>query len=415
MRRKSNNLGLAIFLIVLAIFYYEITYKAEIVKEEVISNIEGEKVSESIKYDEEKSFNIEDIDSITIKAVRSKIIFKRDSSLSETKIKIKGNNLKELKILKTDKKNTKNIVLTTNNGAISNAKLVIKSPIILNLNISNMNGEETISGGGDIYIKEIYSNILIEDSKSVKIDTAYGKIDVRNIKGDTEIDTRYSKIHVENIQKDLKINTKFGESIYAKEVKGSVSIMTKYTPVYLTDIKGDIYLKNRYSDKIFIKSFSVAKVETSYSRIFPSNGETLILIGKENGLKCEKIKNCKIAGKNNKVSGSVENIDSTGKYNTLSFKTKGGFIKEESGDINLEIDKLKNNLSIDLIDTPVFIRINDKSGVFFVVEAIDSTLTSNFLKLTNEDGNVLKAIFGNSNNSIKFSIKAKYSKITVND
>ncbi len=412
MRRKNNNLGLAIFLIVLAIFYYEITYKAEIVKEEIISNIEGERASEDIKYDEEKTFNIKNINSIKIKAVRSKIIFKRDDSLPETKIRIKGNNLSELKLLK---RNGSKIELSTNSGAISNAKIMIESPEHLNLEISNMNGEETISGGGDIQIKEIYSNISIKNSNSVKIDTAYGKISVSNIKGDAEINTRYSKIHTENIKKDLKINTKFGESIYAKDVYGSVSIITKYTPVYLTNIEGDIYLKNRYSDKIFIKNFSVAKVETSYSRIFPSNGKTLILIGKENGVKCENIKNCKITGKNNKISGSVEKIDSTGKYNTLSFKTNGGFIKEESGDVNLEIDKLKNNLSIDLIDTPIFIRINDKSGVFFVVEAIDSTLNSNFLKITNENENIFKGIFGNPNNKIKFSIKAKYSKITVND
>ncbi len=409
MRRRSSNLGFAIFLIVLAIFYYEITYKAEGIKEEIISSIDENRASERIKYKEERKFEIEKIESIKIKAIKSRIIFSKDSSMLKTKIIVKGSNLEDLFI-----KANKNIAEFLSKKKISNAEVKIISPKNLNIEISNLNGEERINGGGNIIINDLYSEIQISDSKSAVIDSSYGKIRVKNIEKNAEIKTRYSRIDVENIEGDVTISTKYGERIYAKNIGGDLTISTKYTPLHLNSIKGKLIIVNRYSDKIQLKDFKSATIKTSYSRVFLDTGESSIISGKENSVICKNLGECSVVGKNNKISGDINFGKIKGKFDTISLTIKGGEIIEESGDINLDIPEVSDDFKIVIVDTPIFVNFNDVDNIHFLIKAIDSTLNSNFLEIKN-GGRELKAIYGNTKDRYKFILSGKYSKITINN
>ncbi len=411
--RRKNNLGLAIFLIILSIFYYEISYKTQELKKEVILNIEGKDFSpETLEGKETKIFETEKVDLLKIKLERGKLVFAKDHSLKKIKIKINGNNLSNVKIQRSVENGVKIAEINLKEN-ISGAYLKVISPEKIDLAITNINGEEIIKEAKNISINDNYSNIKILNSDKVNINTTYGTIKIQKIKKDVSINTKYSKLVIQDVKGNVKITDDYGDKIVIDKIGGNLSIDTKYTPLYITTVKGESQIKNRYSDKILLSDFSTVSIETKYSTIISNRGKNLSLTGKENNLKCQSIKVLTLAGKHNKISGVMDNLIVDGKYDTIAVTVKGGKIKESSGDLNLKIPELVDDFNIEIIDTPLFVKINNLNNTYFKIESTEGSLDSNFLIMKKDKGSKIEATFGEKGMKNKFFLTAKFSNITI--
>ncbi len=411
--RRKNNLGLAIFLIILSIFYYEISYKSQELKKEVIFNIEGKDFNSEISEGKEtKVLETEKADLLKIKLERGKLVFAKDPSLKKIKIKINGNNLSGVKIERSVDNGVKIAEINLKEN-ISGVYLKVLSPEKIDLAITNINGEEIIKEAKNIFINDNYTNMKIIDSDKANINTSYGSIKIKKIKKDVSVNTKYSKVVVQDVKGNVKIADNYADKIVVDKVGGNLSIDTKYTPLYITEVKGETQIKNRYSDKILLRNFSSVSIETKYSTIISSKGENLSLRGKENNLKCQSIKVLTISGKHNKISGEVDKLISEGKYDTIAVTVKGGKIKESSGDLNVKIPELVNDFNIEIIDTPLFVKINNLDNTYFKIESTEGSLDSNFLIIKKDKGNEIQATFGEKGMKNKFLLTARFSNITI--
>ena len=411
--RRKDNLGLAIFLIILAIFYYELSYKTQDLKRELISGIsQKEQDTKTFGGEEAKVLRAKKIDLLRIKINEGKIIFKKDSSLKEIIFNIKGENIGNINIQKSEK----NGVITGElnfSDKIPGIYIEIISPQKIDLDISNVNGEEVIESAGKVKIHDIYSDTEISKSGDIVINSSYGSVKLKDIEKNAFVKTEYAKVIVQDIKGDVRIENKYGDKIVADNISGNLSVDTKYTLLYIDRIKGEIKIKNKYSDKILVKNFTKATIETRYSTIILGNGDDARLTGKENTLKIQDIDTLILSGKHSKISGSVNKIYSEGKYNTIALRVKGGKIKEASGDINLKIPEISEEFKLNLIDTPLYVKINKIDNTYFKVENTEGSLDSNFLEIREDKNNLTKAFFGKIGFNNKFILNAKFSNITI--
>jgi hypothetical protein len=412
---KNNKIGLSIFLIILSIFYYEGRRKIPEFKKNIIIDFKDvHKIpsNKKLKYTY-KLFEESSIKKIKLKAYCGKISIKTNHDIDKIKIKAiigySGEKAYINKSMENGELYLKGSIPENFNGEIG---YEIETPEKIDYELINRNGIIEIDGASNIKIDDKYSDMNIKDIKSISIQSGYGDIYIDRVKENVNISTKYSKMRFSNIKGSLSIKTKYGKSIEINNLNGDLEIDTKFTPVIIDNASGKLKIKHRYCENLEINNSGDIQLETSYSKISVNNSNSLSLIGKENRIFGKVIK-LNIKGKGNKIEGGSDEISLEGKYDNINMTIKKrGKIIEEQGHIKLEIDKISQKFSFNLISTSSYIKIKDTNNTLFDVRLNWGVLNSDFLHISTNK-NIIKGVYGDISEKNIFLLNSKYSTITI--
>ncbi len=412
---KNSKIGLSIILIILAIFYYESKRKIPEIEKNIIIDFGTSKKfhpNKKLKYGYDY-YKQSGIKKVIVKAYRGRVSIKANNEINEVRIKvIKGYTDKLFKMEKNIKNGSFYIGRENTSNFTGEISYEIEAPEDTDYGIENRYGTIDIAGAGKVEIDDKYSDIRVENVKSTAIQSGYGNIFIKRVKGNATVDTKYGKIDISDIEGNLTVNTKYGRYIKVKKIGRNFMVNTKFTPIIVDRIRGKIKIIDKYCEKIDINNSEDIEIAASYSNIFVDNSKSLLIKGKENRIN-GNVKSLRIKGKNNKIEGESESLFLEGKYDKLNFTVKSnGNIIEEQGHIRLKIDKITSKFLFDLLSTSSYITINNTKNTYFNVNLNWGRLNSDFLKITTNK-NIIAGVFGDKKAENIFDLHSKYSDITV--
>jgi len=416
---KKNYIGLSIFIIILAIFYYEIKTDLSFMRKEIRTDFSRSHryiEKEEIKY-KYKNYKEENVDSIYIEAVRGEVNVERDDNITgdvDVRVKLGLTNKQEVSGVVKEKKGNK-LLFKKNvpegfNGIIG-YEIKISKP--LDIEVYNKFGENRIVGTGKTFIYDEYSPCFVTNVSSLYLSAKEGDIEIDRVSKEVKIDTSYSEISITDVGENVEINTKYGDKIVIDEVDGNLVLNTKYTPLFVSDIKGDAKITNKYSDDLEFNNIDSLEINADYSDINLENVKLFELIGKSNKIEIKEAQKIKVEGEDNSISGESRFMHIQGKRDTVVLEVMGGKIIESNGKIKLQIPLIEESMNLDLTATPSFIKIENIDNTYFSVTNSGAYLVSSFIKIEKENS-ISRGTYGDKSSSKRFILKSKYSNITIN-
>lgn len=124
-------------------------------------------------------------------------------------------------------------------------------PEALFLNIQNKNGVLRVEKmAGDMVLRNSYEECQVLDiAGQAEINVNYGKVFVRNIKGNTKIKSAYnSQVYIGDIGGDLILDDRYSSKIMLADIDGSLDLDSKFGSLEFTRVRGDVRLRTSFTD-----------------------------------------------------------------------------------------------------------------------------------------------------------------------
>lgn len=124
-------------------------------------------------------------------------------------------------------------------------------PEALFLNIQNKNGVLRVEKmAGDMVLRNSYEECQVLDiAGQAEINVNYGKVFVRNIKGNTKIKSAYnSQVYIGDIGGDLILDDRYSSKIMLADIDGSLDLDSEFGSLEFTRVRGDVRLRTSFTD-----------------------------------------------------------------------------------------------------------------------------------------------------------------------
>ena len=288
-------------------------------------------------------------------------------------------------------------------------KVRVPEPIELRLN--HRYGTALLSDLKGVEIDDRYSRIELSQIDSLKGTLKNGSATIDGVGGDVSLDASFGELTLENVKGTVKLTSRHSTGTELSNIDGDLIFEGKYSPLRITRVKGTTKITDSYQS-VDIEDCGTVEFTGDYGKIGIIRSPRFLLKGGNNALSSEEVKEIRVEGKYNRVSGDADFLTLSGRADNVVATLKGADITEEGGKLSLEFPDLTLSSRFDLIDTTSALEFGPSQKIRFQVESYMNRLRSNFLTITSQ-GDTHTGTAGDANSPVSFILKSKYSDISL--
>lgn len=288
-------------------------------------------------------------------------------------------------------------------------KVRVPEPIELRLN--HRYGTALLSDLKGVEIDDRFSRIELSQIDSLKGTLKNGSATIDGVGGDVSLDASFGELTLENVKGTVKLTSRHSTGTELSNIDGDLIFEGKYSPLRITRVKGTTKITDSYQS-VDIEDCGTVEFTGDYGKIGIIRSPRFLLKGGNNALSSEEVKEIRVEGKYNSVSGDADFLTLSGRADNVVATLKGADITEEGGKLSLEFPDLTLSSRFDLIDTASTLEFGPSQKIRFQVESYMNRLRSNFLTITSQ-GDTHTGTAGDANSPVSFILKSKYSDISL--
>ena len=288
-------------------------------------------------------------------------------------------------------------------------KVRVPEPIELRLN--HRHGTALLSDLKGVEIDDRFSRIELSQIDSLKGTLKNGSATIDGVGGDVSLDASFGELTLENVKGTVKLTSRHSTGTELSNIDGDLIFEGKYSPLRITRVKGTTKITDSYQS-VDIEDCGTVEFTGDYGKIGIIRSPRFLLKGGNNALSSEEVKEIRVEGKYNRVSGDADFLTLSGRADNVVATLKGADITEEGGKLSLEFPDLTLSSRFDLIDTASTLEFGPSQKIRFQVESYMNRLRSNFLTITSQ-GDTHTGTAGDANSPVSFILKSKYSDISL--
>lgn len=288
-------------------------------------------------------------------------------------------------------------------------KVRVPEPIELRLN--HRYGTALLSDLKGVEIDDRFSRIELSQIDSLKGTLKNGSATIDGVGGDVSLDASFGELTLENVKGTVKLTSRHSTGTELSNIDGDLIFEGKYSPLRITRVKGTTKITDSYQS-VDIEDCGTVEFTGDYGKIGIIRSPRFLLKGGNNALSSEEVKEIRVEGKYNRVSGDADFLTLSGRADNVVATLKGADITEEGGKLSLEFPDLTLSSRFDLIDTTSTLEFGPSQKIRFQVESYMNRLRSNFLTVTSQ-GDTHTGTAGDPNSPVSFILKSKYSDISL--
>jgi len=288
-------------------------------------------------------------------------------------------------------------------------KVRVPEPIELRLN--HRYGTALLSDLKGVEIDDRFSRIELSQIDSLKGTLKNGSATIDGVGGDVSLDASFGELTLENVKGTVKLTSRHSTGTELSNIDGDLIFEGKYSPLRITRVKGTTKITDSYQS-VDIEDCGTVEFTGDYGKIGIIRSPRFLLKGGNNALSSEEVKEIRVEGKYNRVSGDADFLTLSGRADNVVATLKGADITEEGGKLSLEFPDLTLSSRFDLIDTASTLEFGPSQKIRFQVESYMNRLRSNFLTITSQ-GDTHTGTAGDANSPVSFILKSKYSDISL--
>ncbi|HPS99984.1 MAG TPA: hypothetical protein PKW96_05505 [Candidatus Aminicenantes bacterium] len=288
-------------------------------------------------------------------------------------------------------------------------KVRVPEPIELRLN--HRYGTALLSDLKGVEIDDRFSRIELSQIDSLKGTLKNGSATIDGVGGDVSLDASFGELTLENVKGTVKLTSRHSTGTELSNIDGDLIFEGKYSPLRITRVKGTTKITDSYQS-VDIEDCGTVEFTGDYGKIGIIRSPRFLLKGGNNALSSEEVKEIRVEGKYNSVSGDADFLTLSGRADNVVATLKGADITEEGGKLSLEFPDLTLSSRFDLIDTTSTLEFGPSQKIRFQVESYMNRLRSNFLTITSQ-GDTHTGTAGDANSPVSFILKSKYSDISL--
>ena len=288
-------------------------------------------------------------------------------------------------------------------------KVRVPEPIELRLN--HRYGTALLSDLKGVEIDDRFSRIELSQIDSLKGTLKNGSATIDGVGGDVSLDASFGELTLENVKGTVKLTSRHSTGTELSNIDGDLIFEGKYSPLRITRVKGTTKITDSYQSGD-IEDCGTVEFTGDYGKIGIIRSPRFLLKGGNNALSSEEVKEIRVEGKYNRVSGDADFLTLSGRADNVVATLKGADITEEGGKLSLEFPDLTLSSRFDLIDTASTLEFGPSQKIRFQVESYMNRLRSNFLTITSQ-GDTHTGTAGDANSPVSFILKSKYSDISL--
>ena len=288
-------------------------------------------------------------------------------------------------------------------------KVRVPEPIELRLN--HRHGTALLSDLKGVEIDDRFSRIELSQIDSLKGTLKNGSATIDGVGGDVSLDASFGELTLENVKGTVKLTSRHSTGTELSNIDGDLIFEGKYSPLRITRVKGTTKITDSYQS-VDIEDCGTVEFTGDYGKIGIIRSPRFLLKGGNNALSSEEVKEIRVEGKYNSVSGDADFLTLSGRADNVVATLKGADITEEGGKLSLEFPDLTLSSRFDLIDTTSALEFGPSQKIRFQVESYMNRLRSNFLTITSQ-GDTHTGTAGDANSPVSFILKSKYSDISL--
>ena len=288
-------------------------------------------------------------------------------------------------------------------------KVRVPEPIELRLN--HRYGTALLSDLKGVEIDDRFSRIELSQIDSLKGTLKNGSATIDGVGGDVSLDASFGELTLENVKGTVKLTSRHSTGTELSNIDGDLIFEGKYSPLRITRVKGTTKITDSYQS-VDIEDCGTVEFTGDYGKIGIIRSPRFLLKGGNNALSSEEVKEIRVEGKYNRVSGDADFLTLSGRADNVVATLKGADITEEGGKLSLEFPDLTLSSRFDLIDTTSALEFGPSQKIRFQVESYMNRLRSNFLTITSQ-GDTHTGTAGDANSPVSFILKSKYSDISL--
>ena len=288
-------------------------------------------------------------------------------------------------------------------------KVRVPEPIELRLN--HRYGTALLSDLKGVEIDDRFSRIELSQIDSLKGTLKNGSATIDGVGGDVSLDASFGELTLENVKGTVKLTSRHSTGTELSNIDGDLIFEGKYSPLRITRVKGTTKITDSYQS-VDIEDCGTVEFTGDYGKIGVIRSPRFLLKGGNNALSSEEVKEIRVEGKYNRVSGDADFLTLSGRADNVVATLKGADITEEGGKLSLEFPDLTLSSRFDLIDTTSTLEFGPSQKIRFQVESYMNRLRSNFLTITSQ-GDTHTGTAGDANSPVSFILKSKYSDISL--
>ena len=288
-------------------------------------------------------------------------------------------------------------------------KVRVPEPIELRLN--HRYGTALLSDLKGVEIDDRFSRIELSQIDSLKGTLKNGSATIDGVGGDVSLDASFGELTLENVKGTVKLTSRHSTGTELSNIDGDLIFEGKYSPLRITRVKGTTKITDSYQS-VDIEDCGTVEFTGDYGKIGVIRSPRFLLKGGNNALSSEEVKEIRVEGKYNRVSGDADFLTLSGRADNVVATLKGADITEEGGKLSLEFPDLTLSSRFDLIDTASTLEFGPSQKIRFQVESYMNRLRSNFLTITSQ-GDTHTGTAGDANSPVSFILKSKYSDISL--
>ena len=288
-------------------------------------------------------------------------------------------------------------------------KVRVPEPIELRLN--HRYGTALLSDLKGVEIDDRFSRIELSQIDSLKGTLKNGSATIDGVGGDVSLDASFGELTLENVKGTVKLTSRHSTGTELSNIDGDLIFEGKYSPLRITRVKGTTKITDSYQS-VDIEDCGTVEFTGDYGKIGVIRSPRFLLKGGNNALSSEEVKEIRVEGKYNRVSGDADFLTLSGRADNVVATLKGADITEEGGKLSLEFPDLTLSSRFDLIDTTSALEFGPSQKIRFQVESYMNRLRSNFLTITSQ-GDTHTGTAGDANSPVSFILKSKYSDISL--
>ena len=288
-------------------------------------------------------------------------------------------------------------------------KVRVPEPIELRLN--HRYGTALLSDLKGVEIDDRFSRIELSQIDSLKGTLKNGSATIDGVGGDVSLDASFGELTLENVKGTVKLTSRHSTGTELSNIDGDLIFEGKYSPLRITRVKGTTKITDSQKS-VDIEDCGTVEFTGDYGKIGVIRSPRFLLKGGNNALSSEEVKEIRVEGKYNRVSGDADFLTLSGRADNVVATLKGADITEEGGKLSLEFPDLTLSSRFDLIDTTSTLEFGPSQKIRFQVESYMNRLRSNFLTITSQ-GDTHTGTAGDANSPVSFILKSKYSDISL--
>ena len=287
----------------------------------------------------------------------------------------------------------------------------VRVPEPIELHLHHRYGTALLSDLKDVEIDDRFSRLELSQIGSLRGTLKNGSATIDGVAGEVSLDSSFGELTLENVKGTVKLTSRHSTGTELSNIDGDLIFEGKYSPLRITRVKGTTKITDSYQS-VDIEDCGTVEFTGDYGKIGIIRSPRFLLKGGNNALSSEEVKEIRVEGKYNRVSGDADFLTLSGRADNVVATLKGADITEEGGKLSLEFPDLTLSSRFDLIDTTSTLEFGPSQKIRFQVESYMNRLRSNFLTITSQ-GDTHTGTAGDANSPVSFILKSKYSDISL--